>query len=111
MMETLWIGLCASAIGVAFAGVQPGLFSWWFNLLLWIEPFAIKFNIGLKAYQFDVGVWITKPLGLCPQCFAGQVALWWAIIAKGPTWGAIVSASIAIVITPGLYKAYEWSRS
>ena len=96
MIETLWIGVCAAVIGVAFVTVQPGLFVWWFRFLLWIEPYT--------------GEWITKPLGLCPQCFAGQVALWWSVIAYGPTWDAIVSACIAIVITPGLVRAYEWSK-
>jgi len=96
MIDALQYGICAAILGTAFAGVQPGLFAWWFKFLLWIEP--------------HTGEWLTKPLGLCAMCTSGQIGLWWHILTFGFSPWAILSASTAILAANLLTKMIEWNN-
>lgn len=92
------IAIHAAIIAVAFSGVRPGLFTWWFDLLLWVET---------KGGEF-----IAKPLGMCPKCMAGQVALWWSVWTEPAAIGShIINASAAILIASVLNKVYEWTQN
>ena len=51
--------------------------------------------------------WISKPLGLCPRCFAGQIALWGYIALPGyKILDHIVFVVVTIFITEVLTLIY-----
>lgn len=65
MLETIIIWLIISALFGVFAWVfvniftQPDMiFEWYYNLIS------------------KLPLWISKPLGTCDLCFAGQVSMW-----------------------------------
>lgn len=93
------IAVYAAIVATAFATVRPGLFTWYFKLLLILE------NVG------GIGGWLSKPLGGCAMCFAGQLAFWWTAYQFGWYWpNLIVNASGAILLTALLSKAYAWTQ-
>lgn len=101
-MNHLAIALESSVIAAAFSLFRPGLFTFWFDLLLWIET------------KGKFGRWIAKPLGMCAMCLAGQIAFWWSFYASGWHLSAmphiLFSASAAILLAALLNKFHEWTK-
>jgi len=62
-------------------GIGSGLFAWF-----WFCVFTAPGNIGEPIYnglewmQRNGMKMLAKPLGLCGQCFSGQVGLWWYVV-------------------------------
>lgn len=101
-MSTLLFAFYCAIVAVAFASVRPGLFSLWFDLLLWVEA------------KGRFGAWLSKPLGLCHLCVAGQLAFWAHFCASG--WSLsmmpahVLCSCAAILFSSILDKSYQWSK-
>lgn len=67
MLTALLFGLCCAVVGVAYVcvvGQDDTPLNWWFRwLFTWQE------RGGWRS-------WVVSPLGGCPMCFSGQLALW-----------------------------------
>jgi low affinity Fe/Cu permease len=50
---------------------------------------------------------ILKPLGFCPYCTAGQIALWYNIFNYSGLWNLISETSLTIVITFLIMEIHE----
>ena len=96
----LAFGLYCSFVGVVFSAVRPGLFTPWFHLLLWVEA------------RGWAGKWIAAPLGLCAECFTGQLTLWSFLYFSG--WQVspdlILSTAFSILSAIVLTKLYSWTQ-
>ena len=94
------IAAYATIVAVAFAVERPELFSWYFRSLLILEA------VG------GIGGFLSKPLGLCERCFAGQLAFWWSVAEFGwaPWPQHIVTSCAAILLTAATTKAYTWIK-
>lgn len=90
--------LYAASAAVVFASVRPGMFAPWYALLLWMET------------RGKILAELSKPLGACHKCMAGQVALWSHLYMYRDPVQAGVTACLAILIAEGLNKAHEWSN-
>lgn len=101
-MSTILFAFYCASVAVAFASVRPELFAYWWDFILWMETKG-KF---LK--------WLSKPLGGCHLCVAGQLAFWAHAYASGWNWHLwythILCASLSILFTAVLNKVYQWSK-
>ena len=101
-MSTILFALYCAVVAVVFASVRPGLFTPWFDLLLWLET------------KGRLGKWLSKPLGLCHLCAAGQLALWAHLYASGWNWrlwpAHILCSCAAILFASVTNSVYEWSK-
>jgi len=102
MTYYLAISTEAATIAVVFASVRPDVFEYWYDLLLWMEA------------KGGFWKWISKPIGLCHMCVAGQIGFWWSFYASGWHLSAmphvLFSASAAILLAALLNKFHEWTK-
>jgi hypothetical protein len=110
MLDQLIIGVSAALVGVVYAHVlpdDPTPLSKWFA---WLSKMAeTPKKKWLVWHQ-----WFAYPIGYCPVCCSGQIALWSYLFSHGFRWNnvplAFVTAAIAILLAPVLIKLNEWSR-
>lgn len=93
------VAIYSALVGVAFASARPHWFHWWYELILWAEA-------KNKVLSFMV-----RPLGACPECTSGFLALVWSVY-RFPvlTSEHVVNASAAILLSAVINKVYEWSK-
>lgn len=79
------------------AAIYIGITAWVFTMIL-IDPDMIFGKYGQLLQKLPD--WLGKPLGLCEYCLAGQLALWYYLIANWSDYNVITHiffVSIAIL--------------
>ena len=101
-MSTIIFALYCAIVAVAFASVRAELFAYWWDFILWMET------------KGKFAKWLSKPIGGCHLCAAGQLAFWAHLFASGWNWrmmpAHILCASAAILYAAILNKVYQWSK-
>jgi len=91
--------LSVAIVAFVFFGILTGpgmVFEWWYLLL--------------ENWAENGREWLAKPLGYCGTCFAGQLGLWWYLIAYRGEWvlgNHIVFTSQTILFFLIIKKAFD----
>lgn len=106
MLTALGIAIGSALVGVVYAHVLPDdpnpLSRWWFPLLSkWAEAPDRWWKVPRQ--------WVAYPLGYCPKCTSGHLALWSYVYSGGEMKNAIVVACVSILIAPAIIKYYSWA--
>lgn len=108
MMEPLWIGLWAWLFCRPLS--EPGEVFGWLASWLYVN---IKVKSRLSQSASDA---VMKILIDCPKCHAGQIALWWQVVAYCRTGYfsipfVLVSIFVAIVFTDLAELIDKWKNA